>query len=1144
MKNFLSSLRFRLILLVLLATLPAFWLVVSDAARAREDARAQAVEQTLNLVRITAAEQQTLISSTQSLLVGMAELPQLRPEQAAECSALLATILPLHPIYVNLGVADAQGDIYCSAVPQTTPVNASDRAWFIRVMQTRDFSAGDYQIGRITDKPAIVAAYPVFENDAVVAVVFAELNLDWMEDIVQPAHLPEGSAYMVVDQHGVILARWPGGEEWMGKPAPEDSIVTRALETNAEGTGEAPGIDDTPRLYAYTPLLVTETPIGYVIIGLPTAQLYAPAEEQLRSHLLILGGAALLTLLIAWLGNEIIAIRLLHHLLAATRRLNEGDLTARTGIKGGVSELVQLSRAFDEMAASLEKHLRMFNGLFESAPDALLVVDREGCIMNANAQAETVFGCSRADLLGQPVEVLLPPALAERHQQHCADYFANPRTRPMGQGMELQARRQDGSEFPVEISLSWIETDDGPLALATVRDITERKQAEEEIRRSHQQYEELVNSVDGIVWEADARTFQFSFVSQQAERILGYPVERWITEPTFWKDHIYPEDREWVVSFCINATAEKRPHQFEYRMIAADGRVVWLRDIVVVVLKDGQPDMLRGIMVDFTERKQAEVKNVRQLQTLTALYATAQKLSESLDLNAVAAAIARTCVEVFGVRMAWLCRAEEDGRVSIISQFPADHPYPQQITVRWDETPEGQGPTGHAIRSGLPQVSPDFLSDPDFAPWRPLAEKHGLRSSVALPLISRGHAFGALNLYSDRPGFFTPELLETFQALANQAATALENTRLYADALRRLKTVQALRNIDLAITSSLDPRVTMRVLLDEVTSQLAVDAASMLLLNQYSQTLEFVAGRGFHTKAIERSRLRLGEGHAGRAALDGRVVTITDLRAEPDRFLRTDLLKGEEFISYSVAPLISKGKVLGVLETFHRSPLASNREWEELLEALAGQAAIAIDNARLFAGLEKSNTELRLAYDATIEGWSRAMDLRDKETEGHTLRVTELTVKLARMMGMDEAQLVHVWRGGLLHDMGKLGIPDSILLKPDKLTDEEWEIMRRHPQFAYEMLAPIEYLRPALDIPYCHHEKWDGTGYPRGLKGEQIPLVARIFAVVDVYDALTSDRPYRPAWPKEKVLEHIRAGAGTHFDPQVVEAFFQLLADS
>ncbi|MCK6538816.1 MAG: response regulator [Anaerolineales bacterium] len=194
--------------------------------------------------------------------------------------------------------------------------------------------------------------------------------------------------------------------------------------------------------------------------------------------------------------------------------------------------------------------------------------------------------------------------------------------------------------------------------------------------------------------------------------------------------------------------------------------------------------------------------------------------------------------------------------------------------------------------------------------------------------------------------------------------------------------------------------------------------------------------------------------------------------------------------------------------------------------------------------LHEAHQNLLDAYDKTIEGWSRAMDLRDRETEGHTRRVTQMTLELAKMFGVESEQLTHIRRGALLHDMGKLGIPDSILLKPASLDPDEWELMRQHPQLAYDMLYPIEYLRPALDIPLCHHEKWDGAGYPRGLKGTEIPLAARLFAVVDVWDALTSDRPYRPAWSAEETLAYIREQSGKHFDPEIVELFLRMVDES
>ena len=219
-----------------------------------------------------------------------------------------------------------------------------------------------------------------------------------------------------------------------------------------------------------------------------------------------------------------------------------------------------------------------------------------------------------------------------------------------------------------------------------------------------------------------------------------------------------------------------------------------------------------------------------------------------------------------------------------------------------------------------------------------------------------------------------------------------------------------------------------------------------------------------------------------------------------------------------------------------------DEEWLDFLETLAGQAAIAIDNASLFEDLQRSNHDLILAYDETIEGWSHALDLRDHETEGHTQRVTEMTEMLARSLGLPAEELVHVRRGALLHDIGKMGVPDSILLKPGPLDPEEWVGCASTRSIAYELLSPIKYLRPALDIPYCHHEKWDGTGYPRGLKGEEIPLSARIFAVVDVWDALRSPRVYRKEpWEEEKVRAYIRDLSGSHFDPDVAREFLAMI---
>jgi len=360
---------------------------------------------------------------------------------------------------------------------------------------------------------------------------------------------------------------------------------------------------------------------------------------------------------------------------------------------------------------------------------------------------------------------------------------------------------------------------------------------------------------------------------------------------------------------------------------------------------------------------------------------------------------------------------------------------------------------------------------------------------------------------------------------------------------KQLDQMSALRAIDHAITSSVDLNLTLSILLTQLIKHLQIDAACILLWNADTERLEFTAGLGFRTNSLSHTKLRLGEGYAGIAALEQRVIKKEYLSSRDTDFLRSPTFGQEGFVSYFGVPLIAKGQVKGILEIFNRSLINPDVEWLSFLEMLGGQAAIAVDNATLFSDLQRSNTEITSAYDATIDGWSRALDMRDHETEGHTQRVTEMTLRLARRIGIPQKELIHIRRGATLHDIGKMGIPDRILHKPGPLTAEEWITMRQHPQYACALLTPIDYLRPAKDIPCYHHERWDGSGYPTGLKGEEIPLSARLFAVVDVYDALTSDRPYRSAWSKQAALNYIQEEAGKLFDPKITSAFLELIQE-
>jgi PAS domain S-box-containing protein/putative nucleotidyltransferase with HDIG domain len=539
---------------------------------------------------------------------------------------------------------------------------------------------------------------------------------------------------------------------------------------------------------------------------------------------------------------------------------------------------------------------------------------------------------------------------------------------------------------------------------------------------------------------------------------------------------------------------ERKPFDLVYRIVRADGEVRHVHSISTIKA-DEQSNLTRlfGTLQDITERKQAEESIRRSEQQMQALLISLDDVVFEFDEDGTYTNI-------------WA--ADED----LLVMPKAEMLGKKVLEVMGDE--EGRLVLS-AIRRIMAGGSPESIE-------------------YQLDVISGRRWFMArISPILDHVG--VPRSVSVLVRDITERREIEEQVRV------QLQRMRALNEIDRAISSSLDMRLSLDILLNQALLQLGIDAVSILLLNPSSQTLEYAAGKGFNLMTIRKSRVLLGQGLAGKVGLERKMLHVPDLEAAGPEFLRHELLKEERFVEYFGIPLIAKGMLKGVLEVFQRTPLVADLEWLNYLETLGGQAAIAIDNSQLFEAMQRSNLELVTAYDATIEGWSRAMDLRDKETEGHTLRVTELTVQLAKRMGINQHDITHIRRGALLHDIGKLGVPDHILHKPDKLDRLEWAVMRQHPTYAFNMLLPINYLRPALDIPYCHHEKWDGTGYPRGLKGEEIPLAARLFAVVDVWDALCTDRPYRKGWPDNQVREYLVAESGKHFDSRVLDIFLELL---
>jgi GAF domain-containing protein len=507
----------------------------------------------------------------------------------------------------------------------------------------------------------------------------------------------------------------------------------------------------------------------------------------------------------------------------------------------------------------------------------------------------------------------------------------------------------------------------------------------------------------------------------------------------------------------------------------------------------------------------------------------------SSDIPALCRSIADLLASEFHNSHCSIWLTQEDGLT--LDRVGVAGPFVQMIKPGLLTT-KGPGVIAKAIRMQDSINTGNVLAYPEYvAGW----EK--TRSELVVPLRSRERMLGAIDLQNQMANAYSADDVRLIEMIASRAALMLEHVRLYQQTDHRLRQLTVLSNIDAAIASSLDLQVTLNILVSQISMHLNADAVDVMLLNPHLQMLEYAAGRGFRGNTIRRVPLLLGEDQAGIAALERTVVSVFDLSSPQAGLRRPERIAGEDFISMYAVPLVAKGQVKGVLELFYRHTVEPDPDWINFLEILARQAAVAVEDASLFNDMQHSLTELAVAYDAAIEGWARVLQMRHHEPDELYQNLTSLTLEMARRLGIAEAEMAHIYRGVLLHNIGKLDISDKILFKSGPLTKEEWDVVRYHPAYAYDFLQSIAYLRPAMSIPYCQHEKWDGSGYPRGLQGKDIPLEARIFSVVNVWTVLQNERPFRAAWDRTRATAYIQEQSGKEFDPEVVDTFLHLIAE-
>lgn len=419
--------------------------------------------------------------------------------------------------------------------------------------------------------------------------------------------------------------------------------------------------------------------------------------------------------------------------------------------------------------------------------------------------------------------------------------------------------------------------------------------------------------------------------------------------------------------------------------------------------------------------------------------------------------------------------------------------------------------------------------------YRQFLETHRIRSALYSPLKWRDEIYGVVFAGNHLKDSFTPYDLNLMSALAVQAAVAVHNSRLYADLQNRIGELHAIFEIDKAITSAIDLETVLHQIVQMSLALLNAKTSSIMLLDEDSQELVIAAAHGLSEEYLDKGPIKVGESIAGRVIQEGRPIAVYDIRTDP-RHAYPEHARMEGLCSLLSVPLSLKGRVIGVLNLYTEEPHHFTPHEINLFTGLASQAAIAIENARLFESLEE-------IYIEVITALASAIDARDAYTHGHSNRVMEYSVAIAEEMGLSPAEVDIIRNASILHDVGKIGIKEKILKKPGLLTEEERREMEYHPFIGTRILQSVKLLEPVMPLVYHHHERFDGTGYPDGLKGEEIPLGSRIIAVADAFESMTSDRPYRKALPLEEALAELKRGAGKQFDPQVVQVFLKLVEE-
>ncbi len=787
----------------------------------------------------------------------------------------------------------------------------------------------------------------------------------------------------------------------------------------------------------------------------------------------------------------------------------------------------------------LEEKEQTLRNVLDQSIDGVVLTDENGIIITWNAGQEAITSLQAEDVLGRPLwEVQHEFALNFDQQESLTleelrqklELFLITGTSPWANRvLETPIRWPNGETHYIESNIYVIPTRRGYMLGSTSRDVTERRNTEARVTEARDYYLKLLEHFPASVWLTD-RKGDCNYVNQtwidttaQDGELDEIPIQK------YWQWAIHPEDLECSLTEFVTSFQQRQPLRLHYRMRRKDGKFRWVADV-------GQPFTdLEGNFAGYIGacfEIHETIERQGELETMLSISAVVNSAGDIHEM--IEKLLDETINLVKGENTAFALPSANPNQITIVA---AKGDWQQEI---------GQALVPNVMPTQVFYNQIPLINFKNFSmAFKDKQPGPGEDYVIIQPLVVQNKSVGLFSVGRNAP--FSPSEIRLVTGIANIAATAINRTNLHKETELYAQKMAAIGSIGRLMAETFDLQGIYHLL--NYAVQDLIENVSAVAISRYYPEEKILKYQYYvnNKQTIDISTIPpievepASKNYTSRVILE-RIPLIINCVGDNSPQSSTKPLSAESARHSALyVPLIAEGNVLGVLQAHSTAHSRFSQSDVDLMSLIANTAAIAIENAALFTNLQKANQDLIHAYDTTLEGWALALELRDQETRGHSSTTLDLTMQFCRAVGIPETELPYIRRGALLHDIGKMGIPDNILLKEGPLTDEEWVVMRRHPVYAFDLLNKIDFLDRSLDIPYCHHEHWDGSGYPRGLKGEEIPLTARIFAIVDVWNALQRDRPYRPAWPREKTIAYIQSQSGIQFDPQLIEIFMGML---